>query len=86
MTLTDDTARADGPSGVIPILFDPKILPGYRGWQLYTVQPGDTLSGIARDQCGNADFDPIFQTNQNSLSDPNLIFPGQVLRIPRNDI
>jgi nucleoid-associated protein YgaU len=50
------------------------------------VQPGDTLTSIAQDQYGNANFQPIFQANQNVLSDPDVIFAGQVLRIPRNDI
>ncbi|MEM8876525.1 MAG: LysM peptidoglycan-binding domain-containing protein [Pseudomonadota bacterium] len=86
LTLADDTGNANGPSVVIPILFGPKILAGYGGWQPYTVQPGDTLTGIAQSQYGTSDFQPIFQANQHIISDPNVIFPGQVLRIPRNDI
>ncbi|MEO1677623.1 MAG: LysM peptidoglycan-binding domain-containing protein [Pseudomonadota bacterium] len=86
LTLADDTATADGPSVVIPVLFGPKILPGYGGWQPYTVQPGDTLAAIAQAQYGAPTFQPIFEANQHILSDPNVIFPGQVLRIPRNDI
>lgn len=82
----DDGATADGPSVIIPILFGPRILPGYRGWQPYTVQPGDTLTSIAEAQYGNANFQPIVEANQPVLTDPNLIFPGQVLRIPRDDI
>ena len=86
LTLADDTGNENGPSVVIPVLFGPKILPGYRGWQPYTVQSGDTLTGIAQSQYGNSNFQPIFEANQNILSDPNVIFAGQVLRIPRNDI
>ena len=29
---------------------------------------------------------PIFEANQHILANPDVIFPGQVLRIPRNDI
>ncbi|QDC08944.1 LysM peptidoglycan-binding domain-containing protein [Oceanicola sp. D3] len=86
VTLADDTGNENGPSVTIPVLFGPRILPGYRGWQPYTVQPGDTLSSIAQAQYGTADFAPIFEANQHVLANPNLIFPGQVLRIPRNDI
>ncbi|MDW4498377.1 LysM peptidoglycan-binding domain-containing protein [Sulfitobacter sp. D35] len=86
VTLADDTGNENGPSVVIPVLFGPRILPGYSGWQPYTVRSGDTLTKIARDQYGNTDFQPIFEANQHILSDPNLIFPGQVLRIPRSDI
>ncbi len=86
LTLADDTGNENGPSVVIPVLYGPRILPGYGGWQPYTVQPGDTLTGIAQSQYGNSDFQPIFQANQHIINDPNLIFPGQLLRIPRNDI
>ncbi|KZM50375.1 LysM peptidoglycan-binding domain-containing protein [Labrenzia sp. OB1] len=86
LTLADDSGNENGPSIVIPILFGPKILPGYGGWRPYTVKPGDTLTKIAQQEYGNSDFQPIFQANQHILNDPNLIFPGQLLRIPRNDI
>lgn len=49
----------------------------------YTVKPGDTLSGIAREQLGNANAYPkIFEANRDQLSDPDKIRPGQVLKIP----
>ena len=86
LTFADDGATLDGPTVIIPVLFGPLILPGYRGWQPYTVQAGDTLTSIAQAQYGSADFQPIVAANQPVLTDPNLIFPGQVLRVPRNDI
>jgi hypothetical protein len=86
LTLADDTGNENGPSVIVPVLFGPKILPGFGGWRPYTVQPGDTLTSIAQDQYGNGNFQPIFQANQHILNDPNVIFAGQVLRIPRNDI
>jgi nucleoid-associated protein YgaU len=49
----------------------------------YTVQPGDTLSKIAKQLLGNAnDYPAIFEANKPMLKDANLIYPGQVLRIP----
>lgn len=86
LTLADDTGNENGPSVVIPVLFGPRILPGYGGWQPYTVKSGDTLVKIAQDQYGSSAYQPIFEANQHILSDPDVIFPGQVLRIPRNDI
>ncbi|MEE4011669.1 LysM peptidoglycan-binding domain-containing protein [Roseibium sp. FZY0029] len=86
LTLADDTGNENGPSVVLPVLFGPRILPGYGGWQPYTVKAGDTLTKIAQDQYGNGDYQPIYEANQHILSSPNVIFPGQVLRIPRNDI
>ncbi len=49
----------------------------------YTVKPGDTLSGIAKDQLGDAKaYTKIFDANRDQLSDPNKIKPGQVLKLP----
>jgi len=49
----------------------------------YTVKAGDTLSGIAKAQLGNAsDYTKIFELNRDQLSDPDKIKPGQVLKLP----
>jgi len=49
----------------------------------YTVKSGDTLSRIAKDHLGNAaEYMKIFNLNKDQLSDPDLIKPGQVLRLP----
>jgi nucleoid-associated protein YgaU len=50
----------------------------------YTVQGGDTLSGIAYAAYGNANLWPaIYEANVAVIGpDPNLIFPGQVLTLP----
>jgi LysM repeat protein len=51
----------------------------------HTVQAGDTLSAIARKYLGNAnDYMEIFNANRDQLSDPDLIKPGQVLKIPQH--
>lgn len=55
------------------------------GWtsRTYTVESGDTLSGIAQKMYGDANKYPrIFEANQPMLKDPDRIYPGQVLRIP----
>ena len=49
----------------------------------YVVRAGDTLSKIAKDQLGDgAAYLDIFNANRDQLSDPNVIRPGQVLKIP----
>jgi nucleoid-associated protein YgaU len=49
----------------------------------YTVKAGDTLSKIAKEYLGNANaYMKIFEANQDQLSDPDKIRPGQVLRLP----
>lgn len=52
--------------------------------QTYTVQPGDTLGGIAKKFLGDANaYMEIFNANKDKLKDPNKIQPGQVLKIPQ---
>ena len=49
----------------------------------YTVVSGDTLSKISKTNYGDANkYMVIFEANKPMLSDPNKIYPGQVLRIP----
>ena len=49
----------------------------------YTVQPGDTLSGIAKKHLGDGNaYMKIFDANRDQLSDPDKIKPGQVLKMP----
>jgi nucleoid-associated protein YgaU len=49
----------------------------------YEVKSGDSLSKIAKQHYGDAmKYPVIFEANKPMLKDPNLIYPGQVLRIP----
>ena len=50
----------------------------------YEVKKGDSLSKIAKVYYGDAlKYPHIFEANKPMLKDPNLIYPGQVLRIPK---
>jgi nucleoid-associated protein YgaU len=52
----------------------------------YEVKKGDYLSKIAKEQYGDAmKYMIIFEANKPMLKDPDLIYPGQVLRIPPLD-
>jgi len=49
----------------------------------YTVQQGDTLSAIAKREYGDAGkWKQIYEANREQIDDPDLIHPGQELRIP----
>lgn len=49
----------------------------------YEVKSGDSLSKIAKAHYGNAmKYNVIFEANKPMLTDPDKIYPGQVLRIP----
>jgi nucleoid-associated protein YgaU len=51
--------------------------------QYYTVVRGDTLSKIAKQYYSDANKYPvIFEANKPMLKSPDLIYPGQMLRIP----
>lgn len=49
----------------------------------HTVEKGDWLSKIAKKHYGDANkYMLIFEANKPMLSDPDKIYPGQVLRVP----
>lgn len=49
----------------------------------YTVKKGDTLWAIAAKYYGNgAQYNKIYNANTDKISNPNLIYPGQVFTIP----
>lgn len=50
---------------------------------LYTVVKGDYLEKIAAQQLGSrALWNTIYQMNTDILRNPNLIYPGQILKLP----
>jgi nucleoid-associated protein YgaU len=51
--------------------------------QSYTVEKGDSLSKIAEKVYGKASlWSQIYEANQDHIKDPDLIYPGQILRLP----
>jgi nucleoid-associated protein YgaU len=69
-----------------PVLLATRMVKGsYIGYREHVVKKGDTLSKIAKDNLGTADFQRLVRANAHEISDPNLIFPGQVIRIPIGD-
>ncbi len=64
---------------------DAAVQPAAAAFTRYTVQPGDTLYGIALRLLGRAsDWHQLYWRNKSEISNPNLIFPGMVLAIPRH--
>lgn len=52
---------------------------------VYTVQPGDTLSRIAKMHLGDANkYMQIVKANSESITDPDKIRVGQTIRIPNH--
>ena len=51
--------------------------------QWYTVVKGDTLSKISKEYYGSPnEYMTIFEANKPTLSHPDKLYPGQMLRIP----
>ena len=52
----------------------------------YEIKSGDNLSKISKKFYGNANlYNKIFEANREVIKDMNLIYPGQKIRIPKND-
>jgi nucleoid-associated protein YgaU len=51
--------------------------------QTYTVVSGDSLSKISKRIYGDASrWKKIYEANTDQIKNPDLIYPGQVLKIP----
>lgn len=49
----------------------------------YTIVSGDSLSKIAKKYYGNANLWPtLFEANREVIKNPDLIYPGQQIRVP----
>jgi nucleoid-associated protein YgaU len=60
----------------------PKTSPA-AGARTYVVVKGDSLSKIAKQEYGDANkWRAIYEANKDTIKDPDLIYPGQTLRLP----
>ena len=51
--------------------------------EYYEIKSGDTLWAISKQFLGNgAKYTEIFEANREVIKDPDLIYPGQKIRIP----
>lgn len=52
----------------------------------YTVKSGDTLSAIAKREYGDANqWRRIYDANRDKIDNPDLIHPGQELKLPARE-
>ncbi|MDH3894515.1 MAG: peptidoglycan-binding protein LysM [Chromatiales bacterium] len=52
--------------------------------EYYEIQRGDTLSGIAKKYYGDPmQYKALFEANREVIEDPDKIYPGQKIRIPK---
>lgn len=61
----------------------PSPTPATPAFKTYEVVKGDSLSKIAKREYGRAeDWRKIYEANRDIIKDPDLIHPGQKLKIP----
>jgi len=64
---------------------DAAVQPSRHAVRTYTVRTGDTLAAIAQHFYGHAnDWHFLYRKNRWEIRDPNLIYTGQVLVVPRH--
>ena len=88
MKKIDQAVKADNIVNAIEVAKPPAAAPApaaapVAAERFYEVVSGDTLSKIAQKYYGKAGaYMKIFEANRDILSNPDLIKPGQKLRIP----
>lgn len=78
----DEYNRLDPDMRSGDLVLDVKAGGGGAAGETYTVKSGDSLSKIASRYDG-VSWQEIFEANRDTLDDPDVIHPGQELRIPR---
>ena len=80
-----DVQNVDGLTKIITGLEIAEEKAAQEAESTYTVQPGDTLWGIAQKLLGNgALYTKIYEANKDVIgSNPDIIKVGQVFRIPK---
>ncbi len=80
---TGHTAPAVQRHQVTRAHLDAAAHPSRQAARTVTVRTGDTLSGIAQQFYGHAsDWEWLYHINRAKISDPNLIYTGQVFSAP----
>lgn len=74
--------KREEPEAVAAVLAEETAQEDFRV-AVKTVQPGATLWAIAREQFGEGImYVAVYEANKDQIRDPDLIYPGQVFKIP----
>ncbi|MET9002286.1 Gmad2 immunoglobulin-like domain-containing protein [Amycolatopsis sp. NPDC004169] len=69
---------------VVPVVFGPKIVPGYQAYLEHVVVAGETLWSIATKYYGSGNFyHRLVAANPVTVPNPNVIHAGDVIRVPQ---
>lgn len=74
--------KREEPEDVAAVLAEETSVEGFEV-AVRTVQPGSTLWAIAEENLGSGIlYVEVFEANRDLIRDPDLIYPGQIFRIP----
>ncbi|MDR7330667.1 Gmad2 immunoglobulin-like domain-containing protein [Corynebacterium guangdongense] len=68
---------------VVPVILGARIVPGYTSYFEHVVKSGETLWGIAQQHYGTGNLYHRLLAANPSITNPNLIHAGDVIRVPR---
>ena len=84
----DDAARTASTEAASTQVASTQVVSAHRAdaaRRAYAVRTGDTLSGITQRFYGkDANWRSLYAANQSKISNPNLIYVGEELRLPRH--
>ena len=70
---------------IVPVVVGPKIIPGYLNYLEHVVESGETLWAISTQYYGSGNlYYRLVSANPHTISNPNVIHPGDIVRVPRD--
>lgn len=70
---------------IVPVVYGPRIVPGYRVHQEYEIKAGDTLWSVATHFYGSGNlYTRLVRANPHVITAPDVVSPGTVIRIPQS--
>lgn len=78
--VSEEQAAAEAAGSAAPV----DVPGGEEETEFYVIQAGDTLGKIAKEVYGDAmQYPKIFEANREVIEDPDKIFVGQKIRLPK---
>lgn len=68
---------------IVPVILGSQVVPGYTTYLEHVVQAGETLWGIAQQHYGNGNLYHRLVAANPAITNPNIIHPGDVVRVPQ---
>ncbi len=84
IVLPDENSYQKTEEDMTPVVVKPKPVKKQESFSMYKIKHGDTLQKVSKKVYGTTKkWKKIFDFNQDSLKNPNKIYPGQMIKIPK---